>query len=120
MILVIQCLAVPISEELAFRGLLLSRGQTLGFSDTVVLTATSLAFSLMHVSSETGIFSFFVTLPVAFCTGWLRLKSGAIFWPILLHALANCRPLQTPLFLWYSDHLDSFNQALETLGFATP
>lgn len=120
MLIVINCLAIPVTEELAFRGLLLSCGQTLGFSNTAVLTATSLAFSLMHISGETGIFSFFVTLPAAFCAGWLRLKSGAIFWSILLHALINFLPLQAMLFFWYSGNLHGFDLSLQALGFGTP
>ncbi|MBN9138969.1 CPBP family intramembrane glutamic endopeptidase [Phyllobacterium sp.] len=117
MLLIVKSLAVPITEELGFRGLLFSRGLTLGFSSTAVVIATGLAFSFMHISAETGVFSFVATLPAAFCAGWLRLKSGAIFWPILLHAVINCIPLQTLLFLWYAGNHRGIELSLQALGF---
>ncbi|PWV96677.1 CAAX prenyl protease-like protein [Phyllobacterium myrsinacearum] len=120
MLLIVKSLAVPLTEELGFRGLLFSRGQALGFSNTAVVIATGLAFSFMHISAETGVFSFIVTLPAAFCTGWLRLKSGAIFWPILLHAIINCIPLQTLLFLWYAGNQRGIELSLQALGFSLP
>ena len=77
-------LAPPI-EELLFRGLLLvPLAERLGRGRAILLS--SLLFGLMHVADPDSVVPLVL---IGIALGWLRLRTGSLGPPVLLHALNN-------------------------------
>ncbi len=83
LILAIALLA-PIGEELFFRGLLLSRMQR-RYSAGVSLALVSIIFTLLHPNP----LKWPTILCFAMFAGWLRLRTGSLLPPIVLHIVNN-------------------------------
>ncbi len=74
----------PLAEEVLFRGYLL--GKLRKYTDTwVAVLVTSLLFGVVHFAWNVGVDVF--VLSIALCV--LRLKTGSLWAPILLHMLKN-------------------------------
>ncbi|MGN8119866.1 CPBP family intramembrane glutamic endopeptidase [Labrys sp. 22185] len=80
---------VPIAEELSWRGFVVEYLKYIGINEKTILIFVSLIFALAHLPRDVGILFPISIFPFALCITWARLKSGGIFWPILMHASAN-------------------------------
>lgn len=79
-------IVAPVFEEVVFRGYLLGGLATLR-GKWFALVATSLVFGLLHASD-----GFYPVLPLAIFgawLGWLRLRTGSLWAPVMTHALHN-------------------------------
>lgn len=81
--LLLICVAAPVCEEIMFRRLILDRLRPYG--DAFAVTASALAFGLMHGNLSQLLYAF--TLGCVF--GYVALITGRIWYTILLHALIN-------------------------------
>ncbi len=84
----------PLTEELFFRGLLL-RGFLHRYSSTAAILLSAFFFALAHITPNQlltawvgGIF-----------LGWLRVRSGSLWPPVVAHALVNAQAAATLPFL---------------------
>ena len=73
----------PVIEELVFRKFLWSLLSRV--SDMAAFVATSLLFALVYIDPVT----IFGLIPISFFLGWLRLKSGNVYVPMLSHCSYN-------------------------------
>lgn len=80
-------MAVPVAEELWFRGYLLTLLHARTGSVPIALATTSLLFGVMHLYGGPG-FALFVTI-WAFAPGLLFLWTRRLWAPILVHVLNN-------------------------------
>lgn len=79
--------AVPLSEEVFFRGFLFKGIENSRIGPTGALIITSLVWSVAHTQYDAyGIASLFVG---GLLLGWARLKSNSIYIPIAMHTLMN-------------------------------
>ncbi len=76
--------AIPLGEELFFRGLLL-RGFLLRYGERQALILTSLLFAIVHLNPW-GLPSIFL---MGLLLGWLVLRTGSIWSAWLVHAVYN-------------------------------
>lgn len=81
--LLLMCVAAPVCEEIMFRRLILDRLRPYG--DAFAVLASALAFGLMHGNLSQFLYAF--TLGCVF--GYVALRTGRIWYTILLHALIN-------------------------------
>lgn len=81
--LLLMCVAAPVCEEIMFRRLILNRLRPYG--DAFAVTASALAFGLMHGNLSQMLYAF--ALGCVF--GYVALLAGGIRHTILLHALIN-------------------------------
>ncbi len=86
-LLTFQFAFVALPEEFFFRGYLQSRLST-GKHSYRSIIFTSLLFALSHLAVQGNIRRLEVFFP-GLLFGWLRRKSGAIWLPIIIHALCN-------------------------------
>jgi membrane protease YdiL (CAAX protease family) len=100
--LVVQALAVPVSEELVFRGVLftlvlssLSRVHTAHNATVLAVLISGVAFGLAHLNNLNSYDSMFVFLQTANATvlgiaaGHLRAVTHSVYPAIVLHAAVN-------------------------------
>ena len=96
-VLVLVGLAVPLAEELLFRGLLFGALET-RVSPAVTVGMTAVVFGVYH--GEPG--------PVAACTvmgialGWMRHRTGSIWPSVTLHAANNLLVGVGMLWYWFA------------------
>jgi membrane protease YdiL (CAAX protease family) len=78
----------PVTEELLFRGMFLSRLRE-RYSPAAAVAGSALCFGVFHIlpwqAMTAGLMGLFL--------GWLLLRSGSIFVPIAAHALFNLLPV---------------------------
>jgi membrane protease YdiL (CAAX protease family) len=55
---------------------------------TVAVLSTSF-FSILHLPHEVGILKAIAVFPGGLLLAYVRLKTGGVFWPMILHGLAN-------------------------------
>ena len=75
----------PISEEIMFRGFLFGKLRTAKVPTWLAIGITSLVFAVLHFQGNVGIDVF--ALSIVLCL--LRLWSGSLWAPIMLHMLKN-------------------------------
>jgi membrane protease YdiL (CAAX protease family) len=81
-------IVAPITEELLFRGVILSGlSSKYGIRKAVILT--SVLFGLFHLNPVQIIGAIFVGLVL----GWMKLKFDSIMVPIVFHGIYNALPL---------------------------
>jgi sodium transport system permease protein len=80
---VLVALVPAVSEELLFRGLILSGLRPLG--NRTALIVSSLLFAVAHAS----IYRLLPTLFLGLLLGWIVLRTGSLFCSILIHVLNN-------------------------------
>lgn len=85
-------------EELAFRGVIFSRGRGV-FSLKQTIWVSSILFTFLHLS----VLSFVWILPFALLLGWLRARYRTVFYGMIIHFLHNF----TAVLLEYY-HYDQF------------
>lgn len=99
---VVQVLAVPISEELVFRGVLftavlavLTRFHPSGRALVLAVVVSGVAFGLGHLNNLGSYDATFVVLQAVYAmilgcaAGWLRAATSSVLAPILMHAAVN-------------------------------
>lgn len=77
------CVIAPAAEEFIFRGQLLGRLRPYG--ERFALPASALCFGLFHGNLS----QFFYASAIGLVLGWVALRTGRLWQPILLHALVN-------------------------------
>ncbi len=80
----VAVIAIPLGEELLFRGLFL-RGFLLRYGPVPALAFSSLLFAIVHLNPW-GFVGIFL---MGWLLGWLVLRSGSLWPSILLHGLYN-------------------------------
>lgn len=81
-------IVAPITEELLFRGVILS-GLSSKYGSRKAVILTSLLFGLFHLNPVQIIGAIFVGLVL----GWMKLKFDSIVVPIVFHGIYNALPL---------------------------
>ena len=71
-------------EELAFRGVIFSRGRGV-FSLKQTIVVSSILFTFLHLS----VLSFLWLFPFALLLGWLRARYRSVFYGMVIHFLHN-------------------------------
>lgn len=74
----------PFTEELLFRGFLLS-GLRKNFSPYIAALLSAIAFSLMHMSPEQTVYQFFL----GYACGLAAVQSGSLWASVIVHAGSN-------------------------------
>ena len=100
--LVVQVLAVPISEELVFRGVLFTlvlggmlRLHRPGRALWLAVLISGVAFGVAHLNNLGSYDTTFVVLQAVYASilgcaaGWLRAATSSVLPPILMHAVVN-------------------------------
>ena len=77
------CLIAPVEEELMFRKLLLDRLRPYG--ERFAVLASALCFGLFHGNLN----QLFYACAIGLVLGWVALRTGRVWQPILLHAMVN-------------------------------
>jgi membrane protease YdiL (CAAX protease family) len=77
-------MAIPVIEEILFRGLLFGAFQK-WWGVTGAIPASAFLFACIHLQ----LFGFFQLFFVGLILGWARSKSGSLGLPVLIHALNN-------------------------------
>ena len=90
------CVIAPVAEEFIFRRLLLDRLRPYG--PRFAMAASALCFALFHGNLS----QFFYAFAIGLVLGWVALRTGGIWQPMLLHAMVNAvstilLPLAEPL-----------------------
>ncbi len=77
-------MVLPVAEEILFRGYLFDALKKY-LPDVAVVILTALGFSLIHFQGlyVAPIFGF------GLVQGWLRLRTGSIWLPVLMHVMNN-------------------------------
>lgn len=84
-------------EELSFRGILYTQlNRLMGVTATIIVTAV--AFSILHLSPLSLLWIF----PIGLITGWLRAKTGTIWYGIALHFTYNSSIVL--LYFWSNEY----------------
>lgn len=100
------CVAIlpAIAEELLFRGVMLtSFNKKYGKVAAVIISA--LIFGIYHMNIPQGIYAFILGIAL----GYVYLKSGSLFVPMILHFLNN-------FYAVLSGFIDSLNFEINTIG----
>ena len=84
-----------IFEELAFRGVIFSRGRGV-FSLKQTILVSSILFTFLHLS----LLSFIWIFPFALLLGWLRAKYRTVFYGICVHFLHNFTAVILEYYHW--------------------
>jgi membrane protease YdiL (CAAX protease family) len=84
-------LAAPLLEELLFRGFLLPGWAASRLGPTGAIGLSSALWALGHMQYDA--FGMAHVFCLGVLLGWLRLRSGSIFTPMILHALQNAGAL---------------------------
>lgn len=79
-------IAAPLWEELLFRGFLF-RGFTARLGPLFAVVLTALAWAVLHVQYDW--FGIVQILLIGLFFGWMRVQSGSVLLPVILHAAAN-------------------------------
>ena len=77
------CVIAPVIEEFMFRRILLDRLRPYG--DRFALLASALCFGLFHGNLS----QFFYAVAIGLALGYVALRTGRIWQPVLLHAMVN-------------------------------
>lgn len=90
-------IAAPLVEEIFFRGFLLEgfRHSFMGNAGAIVLT--SLLWAVIHL--QYGLFEISLIFAMGLLFGYIRLKTGSIWSPIIMHAFNNL--VSTIMVSWY-------------------
>ena len=99
---IIQVVAVPLSEELVFRGVLftlvlaaLSRVHASGRALWLAAVVSGVAFGIGHLNNLSSYDATFVVAQAVYASvlgmagGWLRARTSSVLPPILMHAAVN-------------------------------
>ena len=81
---VVVAMAIPVIEEILFRGLLLGAFQK-WWGTTGAVAASAFLFACFHLQ----LFGFVQLFCLGLILGWARSKSGSLGLPVLIHALNN-------------------------------
>lgn len=82
--LIIQFMIVmPVVEEMMFRGVILNRFRCYGA--TVAVVASTLIFAFGHLNLVNTL----VSLPMGFILGYVALRTGNIWLPLMIHVVTN-------------------------------
>lgn len=84
-------------EEIAFRGVLFTQLNRV-MSTTATIGVTAIAFSILHLSPISLIWIF----PIGLVTGWLRMKTGVIWYGMILHFTYNATIVL--LYFWSNEY----------------
>ena len=99
--LLVYVLIAPAAEEFMFRKLLIDR---LGrYGEAVAVFVSALMFGLFHGN----LFQFFYAFGIGLVLGYLYVKSGRLWYSILLHAIINFLGSALPLLLFGGIDLDA-------------
>ena len=99
-------LSVGLAEEVVFRGMIMHRLKSSGFSVSLAVTIQALLFSLIHIPSYRA--HFWTAIPLAIFCGVSRQYSGSLVGPIILHGtrglflvgISDKRFINDIFFLW--------------------
>lgn len=75
--------APPICEEFAFRGIIL--GELLPYGETPAIVISAILFGSIHCTP----LGYFYAIMAGLIFGWVTVKTGSIFFAIILHAIFN-------------------------------
>jgi|GEM_PF-6586506 len=83
-IIINSCLIPAVAEELLFKGVIFT-GLKKRYSQTTSVIISSILFAVCHLNPAMLINHFLF----AICTFWLYLRTGSIFFPMLIHFTTN-------------------------------
>lgn len=87
LLLVSVCILAPLWEELFFRGYIWTKLSRHGYTEGIILIATSLLYVLPHVPNSFAAFADYATIGLAL--GAIRYFGGGLFLPVLFHVAMN-------------------------------